>query len=294
MENSADVTTNIINTINTIFENLFSSIDNNLYGVLDELVFVDGNILNDKYFSKLFGTSTANGILLIANSLLIGMVLFYASKFMISNFTYERIENPFQFIFKCIIFGICMNCSFFIIEQILGLNNNVCNLIKNIGEDLWGKNICFSNLITEINDNLSMNKNNIDIFTIDGIIKGTLTISLLNLVFSYSLRYVLIKIFILISPFAFLSLLLERTSSFFKSWYKNLFSLLFIQLIVSIVLLLLFSMDYSKQNLVNKFIYIGGIYALIRANGIVRELFGGISTSVQSGVSSLKSFSKIS
>lgn len=292
MENNTEITTNIINTINTIFQNLFSSIDNNLYKVLDDLVFVNKNILNDKYFSKLFGTSTANGILLIANSLLIGILLYYASKYMMSNFTYEKIENPFQFIFKCVIFGICMNCSFFIIEQILDLNNNVCSLIRGIGEDLWGKDICFTGLITEINDNLSINKNNIDIFTLDGLIKGTLTISLLNLVFSYSLRYILIKVFILLSPFAFLSLILNSTANFFKSWYRSLFSLLFIQLIVSIVLLLLFSMDYSKENLVNKFIYIGGIYALIRANSIVRELFGGISTTIQSGISSLKSFSK--
>ena len=167
MENNTEITTNIINTINTIFENLFSSIDNNLYGVLDDLVFVNKNILNDKYFSKLFGTSTANGILLIANSLLIGILLFYAVKYMMSNFTYERTENPFQFVFKCIIFGICMNCSFFIIEQILDLNNNVCSLIKGIGEDLWGKDICFTSLITEINENLSINKNNLDIFTIE-------------------------------------------------------------------------------------------------------------------------------
>ena len=67
MENNAEVTTNIINTINTIFENLFSSIDSNLYNVLDDIVFINKDILNDKYFSKLFGTSTANGILLIAN-----------------------------------------------------------------------------------------------------------------------------------------------------------------------------------------------------------------------------------
>ena len=152
MENNTEITNNIINTINTIFENLFSSIDNNLYGVLDDLVFVNKNILNDKYFSKLFGTSTANGILLIANSLLIGILLYYAAKYMISNFTYEKTENPFQFVFKCIIFGICMNCSFFIIEQILDLNNNVCSLIIGIGEDLWGKDICFTGLITEIND----------------------------------------------------------------------------------------------------------------------------------------------
>ena len=292
MENQADITENIINTINKIFENLFSSVDNSLYEVLDNLVFVDKNILNDKYFGKLFGTSTANGILLISNSLLIGIIIYYAARYMFSNFTYEKTENPFQFIFKCIIFGICMNYSFFIIEQILDLNNNVCSLIKEIGEDLWNKKICFSNLITEINENLSINKNNIDIFTLDGLIKGTLTVSLLNLVFSYSLRYIMIKIFILLSPFAFLSLILNNTSHFFKSWYKNLFSLLFIQLIVSIILLLLFSMDYTKENLINKFIYIGGIYALIRSNSIVKELFGGISTTVQSGINNLKSFSE--
>ena len=292
MENQADITENIINTINKIFENLFSSVDNSLYEVLDNLVFVDKNILSDKYFGKLFGTSTANGILLISNSLLIGIIIYYAARYMFSNFTYEKTENPFQFVLKCIIFGICMNYSFFIIEQILDLNNNVCSLIKEIGEDLWNKKICFTNLITEINDNLSINKNNINIFTLDGLIKGTLTVSLLNLVFSYSLRYIMIKIFILLSPFAFLSLILNNTSYFFKSWYKNLFSLLFIQLIVSIILLLLFSMDYTKENLINKFIYIGGIYALIRSNSIVKELFGGISTTVQSGISNLKGIAK--
>ncbi len=36
-----------------------------------------------------------------------------------------------------------MNCSFFIIEQILDLNNNVCSLIKGIGEDLLGKRYMF-------------------------------------------------------------------------------------------------------------------------------------------------------
>ena len=94
MENNADITTNIINTINTIFENLFSSIDSNLYEVLDDLIFINSDILNDKYFSKLLGTSTANGILLIANSLLIGFLLYYAGKYMLTNFTYENIENP--------------------------------------------------------------------------------------------------------------------------------------------------------------------------------------------------------
>lgn len=51
-------------------------------------------------------------------------------------------------------------------------------------------------------------------------------------------------------------------------------------------------MDYSKESILNKFIYLGGIYALTRANSIVKELFGGVSTNVQSGISSIKSFIK--
>ena len=132
MENNADITTNIINTINTIFENLFSSIDSNLYEVLDDLIFINSDILNDKYFSKLLGTSTANGILLIANSLLIGFLLYYAGKYMLTNFTYENIENPFQFIFKCIIFGICMNSSFFIIEGGIFMIKRIANVLKKV------------------------------------------------------------------------------------------------------------------------------------------------------------------
>lgn len=287
MENTNNITSTIIETINTIFKNIFTSIDSSLYEVLDDLVFINNDILSDKYFNKIFGTSTANGVLLIANSLLIGILIYFGAKSMMANFTYNKIESPQQFVFKCIIYVICMNCSFFIIEQIINLNYNICSLIRGLGEDIFGKNICFTNLIKQINSTYE-SANNIDMFSLDGLIQGTLRISLLNLLFSYSLRYVLIKVLVLLSPFAILSLVLENTSHFFKSWYKSLFSLLFIQIFVSLVLLLLFATDYSKEDTMNKFIYLGGIYTLIRANSIVKELFGGISTSVQSGITSLK------
>ena len=285
---SSNITSNVINTINTIFGNLFASIDSNLYKILDTIVFINKDILKDNRFEKIFGTSTSSGILLIANSLVVGLIIYYSTKLLISNLTFERIENPMQFFLKCIIFGICMNSSFFIIEQFLNINFNISSLIKSIGEDLFNKNISFTELINEINQKYTQTNSGIDIFTIDGLIKGTLTISLLNLVFSYSLRYIIIKILVLLSPFAFLSLCLEKTSSFFKSWLRNFFSLLFIQIIVAIVLILLFSMDVLEDSIINKFIYIGGIYSLIKANNIVQELFGGISISVQSGINNLK------
>lgn len=284
MENSAQITQTIINTINTIFETLFSSIDNNLYSLLDDITFINSNILHDKNFETLFGTSASNGILLIANSFLLAFILYYASRYLIAHFTYTQTESPFSFIIKLILYGIAMNGSFFILELFLDLNFNVSLAIRNLGEQLFNKNICFSELITTINTNIAIDTNSLNIFSIDGLIKSTLSISLLNLVFSYSFRYVMVKVFILLSPFAFLSLTLNKTSWFFKTWLRNLFSLLFIQIIVSLVLLILFSFDYSSTNLFSKFVYIGGLYALIKSNSFVREFIGGISTEITQGV----------
>lgn len=282
---NANIANTIIDTINTICQNLFSSIDNSLYSVLDDITFINSDILDDPYFDKIFGSSSSNGLLLIANSLLLGFILYFGIKFLLSNLTYSPIESPKQFIFKLIIFGICMNFSGVIVEQSITLLSNISLAIRELGESLFNTEICFSNLINKINNNISINTNSINIFSIDGLIKGTLTFSLLNLVFSYSLRYIIIKIFILLTPFAFLSLSLENTSWFFKAWIRNYFSLFFIQIIVSLVLLILFSMDYSSNKLVIKFIYIGGIYALIRANSLVKEFIGGLSTNLSLNVS---------
>lgn len=287
-----NITQIIIDTINTILGNLFSSIDNNLYSLLDDITFINSNILNDKNFENIFGTSTSNGILLIANSLLLGIILYFAIKYLLSHFTYSQIENPHSFLIKLIICGICMNCSYFLLSLFLELFSNISLSIRTLGESLFNKNICFSELILDINTHISVDVSSIDIFSLDGLIKGIISFSLLNLVFSYSFRYVLIKVFVLISPFAILSNSLNSTSWFFKSWFKNLFSLLFIQIIVSIILLILFSIDYSSSNLFSKFIYIGGLFSLIKSNSFVREFLGGISTDISQNVNNFSKFLK--
>lgn len=291
MENT-NITQIIIDTINTILGNLFSSIDNNLYSLLDDITFINSDILNDKNFENIFGTSTSNGILLIANSLLLGILLYFAIRYLLSHFTYSQIENPQSFLIKLIICGICMNFSYFLLSYFLDIISNISLSIRNLGETLFNKNICFSELILDINNNISIDTSSIDIFSLDGLIKGLISFSLLNLVFSYSFRYVLIKVFVLIGPFAILSNSLLSTSWFFKSWFKNLFSLLFIQIIVSLILLILFSVDYSSSNLFSKFIYIGGLFALIKSNSFVREFLGGVSTDISQNVNNFSKFLK--
>ena len=290
MEQSQNITQIIIDTINTIFENLFSSIDNTLYSLLDDLTFINSDILTDNYFQEILGTSASSGILLIANTLLFGFLLYYAIKYLLSHMTYDRIDKPSSFFIKMVLYAICMNSSFFIVELFVDLMSNISLVIRSIGEDLFNESICFSSLITNINTNIAVDTSSLNIFTIDGLIKSVLSVSLLNLVFTYSLRYIFVKVFVLITPFAFLSLILSNTSWFFKAWLKNLFSLLFIQIIVSLILLLMFSVDFSSTELLNKFIYVGGMYGLIKSNSLVRDFIGGVSTTI---TQSVKSFTNL-
>ena len=79
----------ITQTINNLFSNLFSSIDNSLYNILDDLLFINSNIMDNSYLEAIFG-SRVSGIILICNSLLIGFVLYYSLSLLFSYFTYSR------------------------------------------------------------------------------------------------------------------------------------------------------------------------------------------------------------
>lgn len=200
-----------------------------------------------------------------------------------------EIERPYQFIFKLIIIGICINCSYFICNQIISINNLISSSIQELGKNVFNKDICFNNLISELNSIIGVDENSFNIFSLDGIIKGFISFGLFNLIFSYSLRYILIKVFILLFPFAFLTLTNNSTSWFFKTFLRSFFSLLLLQSFVSIILLIIFSINYNSGNLLSKLLYIGGVYALIKANSYIRELVGGISTDFSNYFVNLKS-----
>lgn len=283
METTNSLTTSIIDTINSIFESLFSSIDDTIYKSLDDLVFIDTNILSNSIFEKIFGTNSYSGILVIANSLLVGFSLYYAIRLIYSYYMNLQVERPYQFIFKLLIFGIVMNCSYFICEQFLLLNTFISDAIKSLGFNIFGHKICFSELINNLNNIILNTENTFNIFSFNGLIKSFISISFFNLIFSYSLRFIMIKVFILLCPFAILTLINESTSWFFKTWFRSILSLLLQQSFVLIILLLIFSFNY-QDNILSKCMYIGGIYALTRANYYIRVLIGGISTDISNNI----------
>lgn len=280
--------------ITDLLSSLFSSIDNSIYSALDSISFIDNSIINSPYLEKIMGTSTVSGILMIANSLLIGFLLYYTARFLLSNFSLIQndIQSPIQFIIKLVFIGILMNSSFFLCEQIISLNGFISSAIREVGSEFLGVDICFSNLINILNSIISIEESGNTFFSIDGIIKTISSIGFINLIFIYSIRYILVKVFVLISPFAILCSSNHSTFGFFKSWIKCFISLLFMEIFSSLILIVMFSIEYSPSDIVSKILFVGSIFVLMKSNNYVREFLGGISLDIQDSMYALRSFSK--
>ncbi len=290
MEN-VNITEVIITTINSLFNNLFSSIDNNVYSILDDITFINSDILSDSILNEILGTSTTVGLTIIANAILMSLAVFYAARYLFSSYTLNQVEKPYQFIFKLVLIIASVNCIYSISQYILDINSLISGSIRSVGEHYLNTNISFENLMVKINTVIS-SETSLNVFSFDGIIKSFTSIGLLNLLFSYSLRYILIKVFILMSPFMIITLINTTTSWIFKSWIKSVISLLCMQTFIALILLLIFTTDYSANNLFTKLIYIGSIYGLIKGNSIITQILGGISTDISNGFSGLKSMLK--
>lgn len=294
--NAETITTNEVNiievvkeTVNSLCNSLFDSINNSVFPLLDDIVFINSDITNSSHMNNLIGTSISNGVLILANSLLFAFVLYYAIRLILSYFTGNNIDPPYKFFIKAVLVAIFMNFSLSLCSFLIDSTYQISSFFCALGEDLFGKEISFITFTNELKKTLNVNS---DIFSLNGILASTLYISSFSLIINFSLRYVLIKILIILSPFVLLCLINQTTESFFKSWFKCFFSLLILQVIVSIILLLSFTLVNETANpLFNNILLVGAINALLKANEFVKELIGGlgINANIQNGITNIKS-----
>lgn len=269
----------IINTINTIMSNLISSIDNKIYADLDNIVFINKDILSTAFFKNILGS---NGLVYLADSFLVGFALYYIVKLYYSNYNEIPIERPYQFFFKMFTFALVIHFSYFICEQVLNLNYLISSSIKEICSDLSNEDVSFTSLIRNINNNASYSNLSFDLFSIQGIVQSITTTGLLGLMLSYSVRYILIQFFILCSPLTFLCLISNSTSWIFKNWSRCFLSLIVLQCFVPFILVICFISNDSSN-----FLSVASIYALTKINSYIREIFGGLNLEVQSNMNGL-------
>lgn len=284
-----DIASIILDTINSLCQSLFSSIDNTIFSLLDNIIFINSDITETNYLEKIMGTNVNSGLLILANSLLVAFVLYYAIRRFTAFYNGQDVESPYKFVIRAIFICIFMNFSLSICSGIVSFSYEISDFICELGSNIFKRTISFSSLINELNGKSSSTFN---IFSIDGVLTSMLSISSLSLVITFTFRYILAKILILLSPFAFLCLLNKSTSGFFRSWLKSFLSLLLVQIVVALILLLPFSiLKENSTTLFSKFLLIGSVYALQKSNQFVKEFINGtgISTDLNSGINGIKS-----
>lgn len=277
----------MLESINTIFSSLISSINNNIYSVLDDLLFININIFEGSNFLGLLESKAGSGIISICNGLIYGFLLYYGFSLLLSYLTFAQVQKPSSFIFKIFLCAVAINYCKLVCYVTIWLNSYLANSIRNVGEHLFNTNICFNTLIENLNSTIYLDTN-FNLFTFSGLIKAFISIGFVNLAISYSLRYVMIEVFILICPFAILSLSIDKFNWIFKAWIKIFLSLLFLQILVSLILLITFSLEYKQDDIFSQLIYIGSIYSLIKANSFLKEFMGGLTTDVNFGLTTIK------
>ena len=288
--NQVLLTNSLLSSINSIFSSLYSSIDEKIYSLLDGMLFINSTeFLNSSVF-KLLGTPSNPGLIMICDALLLGFLIYYALSFCLSHLTFTKVQNPSQFIFKLLLCAIAINFSINICYYLVLFFSYVSICVRYIGESFLSTSISFTNFTEQIWKIFPYTSSDFNIFSFDGLIRSLVSFGFINLAITYSLRYIMIKVFTLISPFAILCLAIDNFSWVFKSWIKIYISLLFLQVFVSFVLLICFSLDIYEQNTFSSFLYLGTIYALIKSNSFIKDFIGGIITDANISTSQISSF----
>ena len=94
MQNYTQMAQIILDTINTLFSQFFSSIDQQMYVILDKLAFITPDILSSSSIHQINTISILETLLTLANSLLIGFSIYYAVRLLYSHFSYVELERP--------------------------------------------------------------------------------------------------------------------------------------------------------------------------------------------------------
>lgn len=286
---ATEITEIILETANSICSTMLESIDESIYPLLDKVIFVDKTILTDAFFPKIFGNSPTTGILMLSNCLLFAFILYYCIRLITTKFSGTEIEAPHQFFLRTILAAIAMNASFEICNLLIEGTNLISTFFCDLGKSIFNVEVSFESMISNLN---SPSSNKFNIFSLDGILTSTLSISSLGLLVTFAFRYIVIKLLVLSSPFAFLCISNKSTEGFTKSWYRTLLSMLLIQIVISVLLIITYAILQDKSNpFLNKILLVGAVSALLKSGQLVKEFLGGIgiTTNFQAGVSGIKS-----
>lgn len=264
----------IITNLNYLLEKVFKSIEGEIFKTLDKLTIIGPEILKEEPLKNIVFENKVNGLVIIANTLILFFVIYYVFKQLIGIYNGNKIESIYVFIIRIIIVCIIVNFSYYMCEEILNIFGILGESIDTYASDLINRKVTFENLKDSI-INIE-NIINTDLVSLDGIIKGIISFGSVSILISFSVRYVTVIFLIIISPLAFVCLSSNLTSGIFNMWVKMLIVNLTLQ--IGIKLLIFIPLAYKNQNdIIYKIILVGTISLIYKFNIFIKELLARIS-----------------
>jgi len=261
---------NVLDNVNLISEKLFKSVEEEVFKVLDDLVVIGPKILENEPLKNICYSDKINGIIVIANALILFYFVYFAFNQIINLYNGKSVENVYKFIIKIILIGIVVNFSYYICEEILNFFKLLSDCVDLFCKELKDTKICFVSL-KEVIINIEDFLNN-DLLSLNGLIKGMVSFGSVSILINFSIRYVTVVFLIIISPFAFISLSSGITSGIFKSWGKLLIVNLLVQIIVKFIMII--PIVYKDTStIMYKIILVGSIYLIYKINTFTKEIF---------------------
>lgn len=268
---------NIINSLNTVSEKFFESIEGEVYTFIDKLIDITPDMFDKPPLKNLFFQSGVNGFILIANSLILFYIIYFIISKLISIYNGNKTASIYTFVIRLVIVTAFVNSSYYICKEIINLNNLLGVAINDFINSVSGKYATFENLKENILSIEDLMKT--DFLSLNGIIKGIISFGSISVLINFSIRYVTIIILFMISPFCFGCLSSELTIGIFKAWIKMFITTLLTQIIVKFVIFI--PIIYKSVNSqFYKIILVGSIYVLYKINNISRELFTKITSDI--------------
>lgn len=275
------------NSLSSLINNLLTSVNNNVFSVLDELAFIDSSVINNKYFISFFTNNFS--IVSLSKALLFGILLYYGISYLFSFLTCSNFQKPLHFLTKLFFSALLIHFSSSICVYIIDFFDLLTNIIRDLGVVLFSVKLSFSLIYERLSQLfLSDLATPFSFFSFDGILKSCISFGFINLLFTYSVRFIFIKILIIISPFAFLSIALDQSKWIFKIWLKNFVGQLFTQLFICVILLIMFSFQNSFDSVTTKLLYIASLFCLIKASSFVKDFTSGFTSDVSTSLSNIK------
>lgn len=256
---------------------LFSKVvPDNFYEVINSLLFLTCRTLglgsSGNFIDKT--QKLASSIMNLSSIVTWGILLFYGFKSLFAYFLSKRVDMPWKFFIRLIIFGILANSAFFISYTGVYFVENITGYIKeSVGEEKASfsflREYFEENNLEEDIEDLEEEENKDKVCTINALISLFTYFSSFFLAICLGGRYIFIKSLILFSPIFFIFGGFKSTEKIFFTWCKNFSILIFLQIFFEIILIVC-NLHNEDNNLVSQMLICGML--LIMSKNIISFL----------------------